>query len=90
MYYQTVYTPAPLHATGGRRRIFLRVETLKKKRQLTPEEEQIRKRGLRILARMIVRAHMDAQGIDGDGRGDACALEGPATDLPGKDGEHVG
>ena len=57
---------------------------MRKKRQLTPEEEQIRKRGLRILARMIVRAHMDAQG---DGGQDS---EETATDVPGKDGEHVG
>ena len=68
----------------------MKVETLKMKRQLTPEEELIKRRGLRILARMIVRAHMDARGFDSDGRGDACAAEGPATDLPGKEGEHVG
>ena len=68
----------------------MKVEALKKKRQLTPEEERIRKRGLRILARMIVRAHMEAQGIDAYGRGGECAGEGPATDLPGKDGEYVG
>ena len=67
----------------------MKVEPLKKKRQLTPEQELIRKRGLRILARMIVRAHMDAQGIDGDGPDDGCAAEGPAADTPGKDGEHV-
>ncbi len=42
-------------------------------------------RGLRILARMIVRAQMDAQGDGGDG----CAAEGPVTELRGKDGEHV-
>ena len=43
-------------------------------------------RGLRILARMIVRAHQDAQGDGGDG----CATKGPETDVPGKDGKHVG
>ena len=42
-------------------------------------------RGLRILARMIVRAHQDAQGDGG------CQdSEETATDVPGKDGEHVG
>ena len=45
-------------------------------------------RGLRILARMIVRAHQDAQGDGGDR--DGCVTEDPATDVPGKDGEHVG
>ena len=67
----------------------MKVRALKKKLQLTPEEERIRKGGLRILARMIVRAHMEAKAID---CGELCgeyAAEDPATDLPGKDGEHV-
>ena len=63
---------------------------MKKKRQLTQEEEQIRLRGLRILARMIVRAHLDAQGIEGDSPGDGCADDGPAKHFPGVEGEHVG
>ena len=63
---------------------------MKKKRLLTHEEEQIRTRGLRILARMIVRAHMDAQGIDVYEGGGEGAPEDPAVDVPGKDGKHVG
>ena len=47
-------------------------------------------RGLRILARMIVRAHQDAQGDGDGGDGYGCVTEDPATDVPGKDGEHVG
>ena len=66
------------------------MEDLKKKRQLTQEEEQIRLRGLRILARMIVRAHLHAQGIEGDRLGDGCTDDGPAKHVPGMEGEHVG
>ena len=63
---------------------------MKKKRQLTQEEEQIRLRGLRILARMIVRAHLDAQGIEGDRLGDGCTDDDSAKQVPGMGGEHVG
>ena len=66
---------------------------MSKKQRLTPEQNEIRLRGLRILARMIARAHLDsaaeaaavahgddADGADVPGQGDA----------PYKDGEYVG
>ncbi len=66
---------------------------MSKKQRLTPEQNEIRLRGLRILARMIARAHLDsvaeaaaeahgegAEGPDVPGRGDA----------PQQDGKHVG
>ena len=48
---------------------------MSRKQKLTPEQEKIRLRGLRILARMIARAHLVSQGeggvlagdFDGDG-----------------------
>ena len=33
---------------------------MSKKQRLTPEQNEIRLRGLRILARMIARAHLDS------------------------------
>ena len=65
----------------------MKVRALKKKRRLTQEQEETRLRGLRILARMIVRAHLDSPAVSADGGGHG--PEGPARDLPGKDGEHV-
>ena len=68
-----------------------KVATLSRKQKLTPEQEKIRLRGLRILARMIARAHLESQGAGGmlagdfDGDGPA-ALDG---DDPREDGEHV-
>ena len=64
---------------------------MSRKQKLTPEQEKIRLRGLRLLARMIARAHLESQGeggmlggnFDGDG---PMALEG---DDPREDGEHV-
>ena len=66
---------------------------MSKKQRLTREQNEIRLRGLRILARMIARAHLDsvaeaavvAHGEEADGpdvpdRGDA----------PQQDGKHVG
>ena len=66
---------------------------MSKKQRLTPEQNEIRLRGLRILARMIARARLDAVaeaaaerqgeeagGADVPGQGDA----------PHKDGEYVG
>ena len=70
-----------------------KVSFLSKKQRLTPEQNEIRLRGLRILARMIARAHLDAvadaavvaHGDDADGP------DGPGQkDDPHKDGEHVG
>ena len=64
---------------------------MSRKQKLTPEHEKIRLRGLRLLARMIARAHLVSQGVDGvlggdfDGDGPA-ALDG---DDPREDGEHV-
>ena len=63
--------------------------TLSKKQRLTREQEETRLRGLRILARMIVRAHLDGpvcKGLDSGGGQDTI---GPAREVPGKDGEHV-
>ena len=63
---------------------------MSKKQRPTREQEEIRLHGLRILARMIVRAHLDGPGDDGHESG-GCGHhdEGPARDVPGKDGEHV-
>ena len=68
-----------------------KVATLSRKQKLTPEQEKIRLRGLRILARMIARAHLESQGVGGvlggDGDGDGpVALDG---EDPREDGEHV-
>ena len=68
-----------------------KVATLSRKQKLTPEQEKIRLRGLRILARMIARAHLESQGVGGmlggSGDGDGpVALDG---DDPREDGEHV-
>ena len=80
---------APPAANAG----FRKVHLLSKKQRLTPEQNEIRLRGLRILARMIARAHLDsvaeaaavAHGDDADGPG----VPGQG-DAPHKDGEHVG
>ena len=83
--YTTRRGDAPPAAKAG----FKRVHFLSKKQRLTPEQNEIRLRGLRILARMIARAHLDsvaeAHGKEADnpdvpGRGDA----------PQQDGKHVG
>ena len=66
---------------------------MSKKQRLTPEQNDIRLRGLRILARMIARAHLDAvadaavvaHGDDADG-----ADVPDQGDAPHKDGEYVG
>ncbi len=64
-----------------------------KKRRLTPEQDEMRLRGLRILARMIVRVHLDSQGGEPVGK-DGGGPDGPKDAGPGglhlKDGEHVG
>ena len=66
---------------------------MSKKQRLTPEQNDIRLRGLRILARMIARAHLDSvaeaaaerQGEESDGPGVPGQGDGPH-----KDGKHVG
>ena len=66
---------------------------MSKKQRLTPEQNEIRLRGLRILARMIARARLDAvaeaaaerQGEEADG----ADVPGQG-DAPHKDGEYVG
>ena len=63
--------------------------TLSKKQRPTPEQDEIRLRGLRILARMIVRAHLDGTAGEGQESGSGQDTTGPARDVPGKDGEHV-
>ena len=68
-----------------------KVRTLSRKQKLTPEQEKIRLRGLRLLARMIARAHLESQGVGGVLAGD-CDREGPVAldgDDPREDGEHV-
>ena len=65
------------------------LDALSRKRRLDRKQEEIRLRGLRILARMIVRAHLDSRGgggpmsEDGPG-GDPSA---PGGDIHRKDGE---
>ena len=68
---------------------------MSKKHQLDQKQEEIRLRGLRVLARMIVLAHLDSQG-GGGGTGDDCRGDGPPAsagdipkDIPRKDGENV-
>ena len=66
---------------------------MSKKQRLTPEQNEIRLRGLCILARMIARAHLDSvakaaaerQGEEADG-----ADVPDQGDAPHKDGEYVG
>ena len=68
-----------------------KVATLSRKQKLTPEQEKIRLRGLRILARMIARAYLVSQGVGGVLAGD-CDGDGPVAldgDDPREDGEHV-
>ena len=63
---------------------------MSKKQRLTREQEEIRLRGLRILARMIVRAHLDGAADEGQRSSNGGHhTEGPGRDVPGKDGEHV-
>ena len=69
-----------------------RIPPLTKKRGLTPEQDEMRLRGLRILARMIVQAHLESlnektveEESGADGLGDA-----PDAGPHWKDGEHVG
>ena len=62
---------------------------MSRKQRLTPEQEKIRLRGLRLLARMIARAHLESQGAGGVLAGDGdvpVALDG---EDPREDGEHV-
>ena len=68
-----------------------KVTTLSRKQKLTPEQEKIRLRGLRLLARMIARAHLESQGQGGVLARD-CDADGPVAldgDAPREDGEHV-
>ena len=68
-----------------------KVATLSRKQKLTPEQEKIRLRGLRLLARMIARAHLESQGAGGVLAGD-CDGDGPVAldgEDPREDGEHV-
>ena len=62
---------------------------MSKKQRLTREQEETRLRGLRILARMIVRAHLDGSVGEGQESGGGQDTIGPAGEVPGKDGEHV-
>ena len=64
---------------------------MSKKQKVTPEQETIRLRGLRLLARMIARAHLESQGEGGVLAGDGYA-DGPVAldgEDPREDGEHV-
>ena len=66
---------------------------MSKKRGLTPEQDEMRLRGLRILARMIVQAHLEAV-REKPVAEDAAAPNGIEDSSDGsphsKDGEHVG
>ena len=66
---------------------------MSKKQRLTPEQNEIRLRGLRILARMIALAHLDSEAKDAaEAHGEEA--DGPDVpdqgDSPHKDGEYVG
>ena len=64
---------------------------MSRKQKLTPEQERIRLRGLRLLARMIARAHLESQGEGGVLAGD-CDGNGPVAldgDNAMEDGENV-
>ena len=67
-----MYPLAPPLATGTAPAAFHRkVSTLPHDTQLSTEQEDLRLRGLRILARMIVRAYLKdrlAAGVPADGR----------------------
>ena len=68
------------------------VHSLSKKQRLTQEQDEIRLRGLRILARMIARAHLDSLAGGPVGQRDEGTPGGNADreDPPHKDGEYVG
>ena len=64
--------------------------------RLTREQERIRLQGLRLLARMIVEAHL-ASLIEKDARQDGSAAAAPTADAalaqgqaPLREGEHAG
>ena len=68
-----------------------KVRTLSRKQKLTPEQEKIRLRGLRLLARMIGPRPPGVQGEGGVLAGD-CDGEGPVAldgDNSLEDGENV-
>ena len=63
-----------------------------KKRGLTPEQDEMRLRGLRILARMIVQAHLES--LNEKTVEEESGADGPEDSSDAgrrwKDGEHVG
>ena len=66
---------------------------MSKKQRLTPEQNEIRLRGLRILARMIARAHPDSvagAALDRHGEEPDGADFSEQGDASNKDGEYVG
>ena len=70
----------------------MRVGDVSKRLRLTRKQEETRLRGLRILARMIVRRHLaslreEVAGRNGDGPGRPAA---PNGDLPRNEDGHVG
>ena len=78
----------------------MRVAHVSKEQRLTEKQEEIRLRGLRILARMIVHAHLaNIRGMadggsaseagDGDGQGAFRSLLASDEELPWTDGGHV-
>ena len=66
-----------------------------KRLRLTREQDELRLRGLRILARMIVRRHLASlreadAGLNGSGSEDSLGCPGtPDGDLLSKEGGHV-
>ena len=69
---------------------------MNKKQRPTQQQDEIRLRGLRILARMIVRGHLASLGGDtGGDNADDCrpgiySAATPDQDLPWTDDEYVG
>ena len=67
---------------------------MSKQQRLTQEQDEIRLRGLRILARMLARAHLDSVAEDAPGTDGEEAADGPdgpgRENPPHKDGEYVG
>lgn len=65
---------------------------MSKKRGLTPEQDEMRLRGLRILARMIVQAHLES--LNEKPVEEESGADGPGDASDGgqhwKDGEYVG
>ncbi len=68
----------------------MKARDLSRDPRLTKEQNALRLQGLRILARMIVRAHYRSL-IEQDASGDGSALGlAPHTDIAKREGDHAG